>query len=41
MLRTPRKISHNVLEILENPKDFSQMSMKILQIPGIFWASNM
>ena len=36
MPQIPNKVSHDVLEILENPKDFSQISMKILQIPGIF-----
>ena len=28
MLQIPRKISHDVLEIPENPKDFLKMSMK-------------
>ena len=36
MLQIPMKISHNVLETLENPYDFSQISMNILQIPGFF-----
>ena len=34
----PRTVSHDVLEILEIPKEFS---VKILQIPGMFcgWES--
>ena len=33
MLQIPRKISHDALEILANPQEFST---KILQIPGVF-----